>query len=220
MARLGVGTADGRRRGDPAERRARSRAGLARRLVAPRAAPARRPTSARGRRASPVDLAVVHSISLPPGRLRRRRGRAPVHQPPRLRRAPVLRSDCAGLQVSAHFFIRRDGAAAAVRRPATSAPGMPAARRGAARELQRLLDRHRARRAGRRCLRGGAVRAPGGAAALRCRRAIRSPRCRPRARRAGAQGRPGRRLRLARLRRALRRRWPRDRAAGSGRRRR
>ena len=55
-----------------------------------------------------VTLLVIHSISLPPGRLQRRCGRRSLHEPPRLVRPSVLRG-LAELRVSAHFFVRRRG---------------------------------------------------------------------------------------------------------------
>ena len=109
----------------------------------------RRRTATAGRRAPTISLLVLHSISLPRGRLRRRRDRAPVHQPAGPGGASSF-ADLAGLRVSSHFLIRRDGelvqfvplqAARLARRRLALAR---------ARALQRFLRRHRARRHRRR----------------------------------------------------------------------
>ena len=96
-----------------------------------------------------VTLVVVHSISLPPGE----------YGGDEVERLFTNRLDCAahpyyaglrGLEVSAHFFVRRDGAHAAVRelrRARLARRGVELAR---ARQLQRLVDRHRTRRPGGR----------------------------------------------------------------------
>ena len=73
------------------------------RRAATRRTSAPRPGRRRGRPGrAPLDQPAA-------GRVRRRRDRAPVHQPARLGRASVLRSRSAACEVSAHFFVRRDG---------------------------------------------------------------------------------------------------------------
>ena len=133
----------------------------------------RRRTSGRGPKATQVDLVVLHSISLPPGEyggdaierlftnrldwgahpyfetIRGLDGLGAFPDPPRRRAGPVR-------------VVRR--ARLARRRVALAWP----------RRLQRLLDRHRARRARRRGLRGRAVRRPRAPPAAASRGAIRS----------------------------------------------
>ena len=108
MARLGSVTGEGRVTLASQPRRALARAGGARRSVCASpnfdARPAGVPVSAGG---AAFDQPAA-------GRVWRRRRRAALHQPARLDRPSLLRR-IRGLQVSAHFLVRRDGADAAVR---------------------------------------------------------------------------------------------------------
>ena len=145
-----------------------------------------------------IDLIVLHSISLPPGQY----GGDEVQQLFTNRLdwdAHPYFGSIRGLQVSAHFYVRRNGELWQF----VSCDDAPACQ-ARPRELQRRFDRHRARRLRGRPLRGCAVRNPGqpvpGAFA-----APSDPlRRRPPAHRPRAQGRPGRRLRLAPAARAAR----------------
>ena len=134
----------------------------ARRIESPNFGP--RPDRHRGRaRGDPFDQPAA-------GRVRRRRDRAPVHQPARLGRASVLRDDPRpdGVGALPDPPRRRAAAVRVVRRPRLACRRVELAR---PRRLQRLLDRHRARRARRRALRGRAV-------PRRSRALLRAPRAR------------------------------------------
>jgi N-acetyl-anhydromuramyl-L-alanine amidase AmpD len=92
---------------------------------------------------------VVHSISLPPGEYGGDDVQRLFTNTAGLGRAPLLPGH-RGLQVSAHFFVRRDGALVAVRelrRPGLACRGIALPR---PRQLQRRFHRHRARRPGRK----------------------------------------------------------------------
>ena len=100
-----------------------------------------------------VDLVVLHSISLPPGEY----GGDAIERLFTNRLdwdgASVLRDDPRPATVSAHFLVRRDGELlqfVSLRRPRLACRRLALAR---PRRLQRLLDRHRARRARRRAVR-------------------------------------------------------------------
>ena len=60
------------------------------------------------RAASPIELIVIHAISLPPGEFGGDGIVRALHQPPRPAAHPYY-ARIAGLRVSAHFLIRRDG---------------------------------------------------------------------------------------------------------------
>ena len=59
--------------------------------------------------ASAVDLIVLHSISLPPGQYGGDEVQQLVHQHARLDCAPLLQDASDGTEVSAHFYVRRNG---------------------------------------------------------------------------------------------------------------
>ena len=122
---------------------------MARRLVPLRAAPGTRPTSGRGRPARAIDLIVVHSISLPPGEYGGDEVQQLFTNTLDWDAHPYFRT-IEGMQVSAHFFIRRDGELWQFVSCDDRAWHAGASQLARPRQLQRRLDRHRARRPGRR----------------------------------------------------------------------
>jgi hypothetical protein len=110
----------------------------------------RRRTSGPARRRR-IDLVVVHSISLPPGEYGGDECSSCSPTRSTGTRIPIS-SRSRACEVSAHFSsaaTARCGSSSA----ATTAPGTPALALARPRQLQRFLDRHRARRPGRRDLR-------------------------------------------------------------------
>ena len=168
-----------------------------------------------------VTLVVVHGISLPPGEFGGDGDRAALHQPARPARASVLRDDRRSCACRRTSSIRRDGELVqfvSLRRPRVARGRVVVE---GPRALQRLLDRHRARRHRRRALRGGAVHAARRAGPARCGAAIRSTDVVGHSDVApGPQDRPGPGVRLGRAlapaARAAAARWPPPAAAGPG----
>ena len=175
---------------------------LAGRLVAPRARRADRPTSGRGRPARrSTSSCSIRSACRPASTAATRSSSCSPTGSTGTRIRTSRRS--AASQVSAHFLIRRDGELLQFVSCDERAWHAGASRWRGRDELQRLLDRHRARRAGRRAVRDAQYATL--AALLRSAGAALSDRRsrRPRARRAGPQDRSRRRLRLAAAARAL-----------------
>ena len=171
---------------------------------APARARCHRRTSARGRRAARSTLALIHSISLPPGCY----GGDAIERlftQPRSTGTPIRTSGrFAALEVSAHFLIRRDGALVAVRllrraglacRARRAGRGAPTATTSRSASSSKGLEGEPFEAAQYDALAG----------LLRGRRAALSDRCRrrPRAHRAGPQEDPGRGFDWARLHRGV-----------------
>ena len=129
----------------------------------------RRPAARRRRRSRrrPFDQPAAR-------RVRRRCGRAAVHEPARLRRASLLRADPTGCAVSAHFLSAATAKCCSSCR-ATTAPGMPAPRRGRGAAHATTTRSASSSKASRARLRPAAVRRARRLARAHCAAATRSP---------------------------------------------